>query len=319
MATTTKFAVHSFQINIDVGDSAIHLLVDDTTRPKPTVYRAVYIDGGKSGETPYSRTTSVIREIQTVYTPDPGGHFDLFGDAADNNWLRFDAIIVTHFDDDHYGGVQFLINDGFLVMAKPEAEKLRLEVQNAMATKPWPPAKKDQAEWIKDNDAVAKALAGTYYAQNRYMKYKTIVAGFADPPADTDELLTTLYLPYMSTDKGGNPKTKFFSSESYPYLHLRLCMQACGKSRGIHRRRCIRWLGAYRRKVAGHHESGTAREGMEFTTCGWAEDVYCRRPSISSREQTSTGHCCKLRGHEKGPVCAGYSCIVCRGSSPSSG
>jgi hypothetical protein len=97
MTAKTDFAVHSFHINIDIGDAAIHLLVDDTTRPKPTVYSAVYVDGGLTGATTYQKTAGIIREIEEVYTPALGSHFDYVGPVADNVWLRFDAIIVTHF------------------------------------------------------------------------------------------------------------------------------------------------------------------------------------------------------------------------------
>lgn len=97
MAAPRISAVHSFHINVDVGDGAIHLLVDDTTRPKPTVYKAVYIDGGITGDTTFQKTSKIIKEIEEVYTPDPAGNFDRFGAIADNAWFRFDAIIVTHF------------------------------------------------------------------------------------------------------------------------------------------------------------------------------------------------------------------------------
>lgn len=89
------FVVHSFHININVGDCAIHLLVDDnisSTQPKPIVYKAVLIDGGLPHRPVLSKITDTITELENRYIPDPAGHFGL-----NERWLRFDAIIVTHF------------------------------------------------------------------------------------------------------------------------------------------------------------------------------------------------------------------------------
>jgi hypothetical protein len=106
-------------------------------------------------------------------------------------------------DYDHYGGVSYLINDGFLPTVQAEAAKLVLQVQNAIAdaTDPWPTLKTDQKAWVLKHDVVAKALDEQHWVQNRYMKYTSVVPGLANPPNSTDELLTTLYAPYVTTAK----------------------------------------------------------------------------------------------------------------------
>lgn len=81
MATTMR--VHAWHINIDVGDSAIHLLVDEAVKPKPQLYSAVLVDGGKGSRIAAIKT--VIEEIEASYVLKTG----------DTN-LKFDSVVVTH-------------------------------------------------------------------------------------------------------------------------------------------------------------------------------------------------------------------------------
>ncbi|KIV83365.1 hypothetical protein PV11_05397 [Exophiala sideris] len=107
--------VHSYHINVGAGDCAVHLLVKKQSgngRPvnpnkRGNILSAVLIDGGKSGVVDL-QVLPVFEHIEQTY---------LFEDGQTT--LRFDAIIITHWDNDHYGGVLGMIWDDL-------AEKLPL-------------------------------------------------------------------------------------------------------------------------------------------------------------------------------------------------
>ena len=104
------YEVVSFHINIGVGDAAIHLLVEKNGSDNPKVRKACWIDGGednKHGKPPISETIAHIRK----YYDFPDGHAQGLDDDDCNSFMRFDSVIITHWDKDHYGGIIGLIYD----------------------------------------------------------------------------------------------------------------------------------------------------------------------------------------------------------------
>lgn len=99
--SSNRMQVHSWHINIKIGDSTILLLVDegglvgDLVLPKPKVVSAVLIDGGERHDV--QAIKDVIKKIEDDY--------DL--PSGDSN-LKFDSIVITHWDSDHWEGVSGL-------------------------------------------------------------------------------------------------------------------------------------------------------------------------------------------------------------------
>ncbi|KAF2108742.1 hypothetical protein BDV96DRAFT_652675 [Lophiotrema nucula] len=83
---TSQWVVDNFQVPVPLGDCSIHLLVE-----YGVIKRAIIMDGGKSADVfkAYEQILSAIHAVQNRY-----GH----------KW-RFDAWVVTHWDEDHYEGV----------------------------------------------------------------------------------------------------------------------------------------------------------------------------------------------------------------------
>ncbi|KAF3117427.1 hypothetical protein TWF103_006171 [Orbilia oligospora] len=97
---TSTLKVLSYHINIDEGDSAVHLLVEIKGKNK-YVMRSVLVDGGKydhGGEQLYNFITEMRK-------PASGLKWDNAG---------FDTIIVTHWDDDHWGGLVYTLQQDII-------------------------------------------------------------------------------------------------------------------------------------------------------------------------------------------------------------
>lgn len=91
MNTSTNWTVDNWQIPVPVGDCSVHLLVDGNK----VVIHAFIMDGGKSsdGLTPEEQ---ILRALTAI-------------DNARKDWTwKFDAWVVTHWDHDHYAGIQAL-------------------------------------------------------------------------------------------------------------------------------------------------------------------------------------------------------------------
>ncbi|RDB20879.1 hypothetical protein Hypma_012071 [Hypsizygus marmoreus] len=87
------YPIDYYQVNIGVGDCEIILQVEDSHHRLPpySILKAILIDGGMDG----GRITNIqetMRHIETKYTLGVGG-------------LKFDSVIITHWDTDHYIGV----------------------------------------------------------------------------------------------------------------------------------------------------------------------------------------------------------------------
>lgn len=116
------YSVYTFQININTGDGAIHLLCHVTGDPatvqrRRQVLTAVMIDGGTVA-TNFRTTrpdahqnvyeTIIYIEDNFECTPHPLGG----GTGGLRGRLLFDAFVVTHWDGDHAGGLMhFLLED----------------------------------------------------------------------------------------------------------------------------------------------------------------------------------------------------------------
>lgn len=98
-----EHSIASYHINIGTGDSAIHVLEKPTTSDDPKGYlHAVLVDGGL--RTASTVLKSAIESISRNYLKD--------------EIIKFDAIVVTHWDKDHYGGVVGLLKEDFLKQSK---------------------------------------------------------------------------------------------------------------------------------------------------------------------------------------------------------
>ncbi|KAF2498801.1 hypothetical protein BU16DRAFT_579855 [Lophium mytilinum] len=91
-----EIRIDSFFINVEAGDAAIHLLVEASP---PTsigvIQHAVLVDGGKDGYVEEDLKATILN-IETLYSKGQlnGAHIQ----------LRFDAIVVSHWDGDHFRG-----------------------------------------------------------------------------------------------------------------------------------------------------------------------------------------------------------------------
>lgn len=115
MTANPVYHVDSYHINVEMGDGAIHLLLQ-LTEPDgdflvpARVLSAVLIDGG------HNRHAGLQNLKDTIQTIIDLGYDDKDGNPIDNrdesHCLKFDAIIVTHWDQDHwYGMVRLFMDD----------------------------------------------------------------------------------------------------------------------------------------------------------------------------------------------------------------
>ncbi|TPX64298.1 hypothetical protein SpCBS45565_g06022 [Spizellomyces sp. 'palustris'] len=130
--------VDVFHINIGTGDSTIYLLVDTTTSTaviSGTVKAAVLVDGGQ-GAFAYHIIKNAIKSIEKKYLPYTADPLVL---------LQFDAVVVTHWDDDHYRGVFDMLLDG-LSKTAPQCPRLKYDKEAPKSTFYAPYATDDDLE-----------------------------------------------------------------------------------------------------------------------------------------------------------------------------
>jgi len=182
----------------------IHLLVDVGVTPK-RIYNAVLIDGGMPGLT-YQKIVEVIERIERsgYYDFDPNGHF---GPGTGN--LRFDSIVITHWDKDHWGGVRDLLLYGYRtdVAAHPQiTAALQQGVENFNRVKPRPVNRKWDTAALNLLDPIQFDFETRNNVQCRYIKYAQAPSGTpfrlrsAPTPlggAGVFDPITTLYAPYQ--------------------------------------------------------------------------------------------------------------------------
>lgn len=90
--------VVSYHINVAAGDSAIHVLEGPKSDTDTTIicHHAVLIDGGRQCSATGTPLQATIAKLQT--------HYGVF---------QFDAIVITHWDTDHFAGIVNLLCRGF--------------------------------------------------------------------------------------------------------------------------------------------------------------------------------------------------------------
>lgn len=113
----TSYGVDSYHINCGPGDCAIHVLVSNPST-NPQAVKVILIDGGKSRATTRSNIPNTINILGERYK---------FA-------LRFDAIVITHWDDDHFAGILSVI---------------RAELKEKAKVKPLPPVGSMQVSFLK--------------------------------------------------------------------------------------------------------------------------------------------------------------------------
>ncbi|KAF5648088.1 hypothetical protein F52700_1303 [Fusarium sp. NRRL 52700] len=92
---TMNWQVDSWHLNIDAGDSAIHVLVENVNA-KLVPTKVVLVDGGFKNYGGFW-----IKKIR-------GRLKDYYGLPED---IKFDGLVITHFDGDHVGGIEELFDN----------------------------------------------------------------------------------------------------------------------------------------------------------------------------------------------------------------
>ena len=222
--------VHSYHINVDHGDSAIHLLINTTANPNP-VLKAVLIDGGKPNHAADIR--KIIRQIRS------STRYDFSAQGSDPTHLdtmSFDSIVITHWDIDHWGGIGALLHADLAaqlaVLVVPEVTRSNAAYQASKTGQfgagPISPDSNKDSKWNELMKWIDTEVSGATSAtwdtvasarqevalKSRFMKYPTattgptafpttaalVQTGSGVAPAVTDAmLLTTFYCPYSYT------------------------------------------------------------------------------------------------------------------------
>ena len=178
---------------INVGDSAIHLLVDDSAAKDkstniaewPIIYKAILIDGGKT--TGKEAIKACIERIQSSYT---------FAPTKAVGKLQFDSVIITHWDNDHWAGIKDLLQEDISNVLNTRDDLLNLVASST--TK---------------NNSVKSLVSKVAGLQIPLFKYASgepaqiFTAPPKKPPAPDPTpiapatLLTTFYVPYIDNNR----------------------------------------------------------------------------------------------------------------------
>ena len=166
-----------------MGDSAIHLLVDESSAKPlgknpgevPSIHRAVLLDSGENG---LASIKDCIERIEKAYV------FE--SDPTTFGKLKFDSVILTHWDKDHAKGIEDLVYEAIDKQLRPGFDDLVAQARKDDA--------KDPFAGFKETD-----VSGI---QIPYFKYAD--PAIANPfnttttPIDASKLLTTFYIPYIN-------------------------------------------------------------------------------------------------------------------------
>lgn len=102
------FYVETIQVGVPNGDCSIHLLLQRGMRDKSVVERAVLIDGGNDGCMRHAGGNKASRAIELAML-DISKMYELstrYDVPGETKRLRFDAWVITHWDEDHYIGAK---------------------------------------------------------------------------------------------------------------------------------------------------------------------------------------------------------------------
>ena len=103
----SKYGIDSYHIGVGAGDAAIHLLIGDPDTSTAQIVRALLVDAGDYDRTvPYLTKPRYPASIQYNIKATIASICSKYQISS----LQFDAIVVTHWDADHFGGIDDLIN-----------------------------------------------------------------------------------------------------------------------------------------------------------------------------------------------------------------
>ena len=89
------YSVNYYQVNAGTGDCEIVLLLNNKISSKQTIEKAVLIDGGEPTAYYLMNIRKTFDSIRQAFKPEP---------------LKFDAVIITHWDEEHYRGILELMS-----------------------------------------------------------------------------------------------------------------------------------------------------------------------------------------------------------------
>ncbi|UKZ65106.1 uncharacterized protein TrAtP1_006306 [Trichoderma atroviride] len=99
MASNTKTFVESYHINVGLGDSAIHVLATKGNgSQQPKIVAAVLVDGGLARDAAAQNISATIEDIESRY---------------EIELLQFRSVVVTHWDADHWKGINKLLENEY--------------------------------------------------------------------------------------------------------------------------------------------------------------------------------------------------------------
>lgn len=88
-----RYRVDSYHINVGTGDAAVHVLVAEFDGKADRAEKLVWVDSGHGKAKPMAQLELAFKKIPTNYANLPP------------NEIRFDSIIITHWDEDHCGAI----------------------------------------------------------------------------------------------------------------------------------------------------------------------------------------------------------------------
>jgi hypothetical protein len=101
MATNTvNDTVDSYHINVGLGDAAIHVRKWNDATTGVFQYSAVLVDGGTTIPFAYENIKATMLAIEASMSLGEGN-------------LQFKAVVITHWDHDHWGGISTLLKKEF--------------------------------------------------------------------------------------------------------------------------------------------------------------------------------------------------------------
>ena len=98
-ASTAAIYVDTIHLNIGIGDCSIVCKLQHAT-PKPILLEAVLIDGG------FAEAWKIIKPCLNKTIPEL---YDLTHMPNGKKTVQFRSVVITHWDGDHYGGVNRMI------------------------------------------------------------------------------------------------------------------------------------------------------------------------------------------------------------------
>lgn len=107
---TAKYSLDHYHFNVGQGDGAIHILSlqpPPGSTDKPTILQASLLDGGTG------KGKDMIEDVQGFIREHYKKFYKPYGDAPDYV-LKFDSLVISHWDDDHYSGVLQLVLMDFM-------------------------------------------------------------------------------------------------------------------------------------------------------------------------------------------------------------